>query len=260
MIELLIALGLTSVVILSVMKLYVVQHENYLVQEDVAEMQQSARVSLTELGRQVRMAGHHVPMGVPAIVASDTDPDTITVVYHGNDCEAYLAADMASEADAIVCDAAVDCFQANQWVYIHDPDSARGEWFRIVAAGGNSIVPDGSLSRIYPEDAIVYALNRYKYYIDQSVPDNPFLMVQNGFGQAEPYSEHLDDLQFDFRLANGAIVSEPVLLEDVREVIITVQTKTGRPGDLGLVEGEGDERESKKRSYSSSVNVRNIGS
>jgi type IV pilus assembly protein PilW len=85
LIELLIALVLTGIITAAVMQTYVTQHENYLVQDDVTVMQQSSRACIDEMTRQIRMAGHHLPLGLDPIVAANTDPDTITITYHGNE-------------------------------------------------------------------------------------------------------------------------------------------------------------------------------
>jgi hypothetical protein len=255
---LLIALFLTGIVVMSIMRLYIVQHDNYVVQDDVVTMQQSARASIDELTRQIRMAGHHLPLGLPAIIASNTNPDTITITYHGNDCETYLSAPMPQPSAELKCGSDVSCFSTNQWVYIYEPDSAKGEWFKIshVQPGSNHVQHNydpKALSRKYGADALLMALNRVKFFIDNTTnPDNPTLMVQIGFEPPAPYAEHIIDLQFQYRITNGSLLDEPVLVSDVREVLITVVAESTLP------EFDGDTAPGKVRTYRSSVNVRNI--
>ncbi len=266
LIELLIALAITGVVTLAIMKTYVTQHENYLVQDDVTNMQQSARACIDELTRQIRMAGHHLPLGLPAIEASNTDPDTITITYHGNDCETFLSAAMPNTSAELKLGSDVSCFNVDQWVYIYDPDSALGEWFKISQVQGAARhiqhrYDPKNLSRQYPADAILLALNRVKFYIDNTTnPDNPMLMVAVGGEPAEPYAEHIIDLQFQYRLANGTIVDVPVLVSDVREVLISIAAESTLPTGEREDEPEpGDEDHGKRRTYNSSVSLRNIG-
>jgi type II secretory pathway pseudopilin PulG len=269
LIELLIALVITGVVTLAIMKTYVTHHENYIVQDDVTNMQQSARACIDELTRQIRMAGHHLPLGLPAIEASNTNPDTITITYHGNDCETYLSAPMPSTSAELKCASDISCFNDDQWIYIFEPDSAVGEWFKIseVQAAAYHIqhrYDPKDLSRQYGADALLLALNRVKFFIDNTTePDNPKLMVAVGGEPAEPYAEHIVDLQFQYRLANGNIVDEPVLVSDVREVLISISAQSTLPkGELDGQTGEPDpngEGEGKRRTYNSSVSLRNIG-
>ena len=266
LIELMIALILTGIVVMSVMKLYATQHENYIIQDDVSNMQQSARACIDELTRQIRMAGHNLPLSVSAIEAYDTDPDTVTVTYHGNECETFLSVDMANEASAVTCNTDVSCFSVDQWVYIYDPDSSLGEWFQIssINAGTRVLQPSLNLDRAYDADALVVALNRLKFYIDNSTnPDKPTLMVQFGFGAPVAYAEDISDLQFQYRLANGSIVDVPVLVSDVREVLIELTAQSLVPefdNDGNSIDFDDPEAPDRKgRTYTSSVSLRNVG-
>lgn len=269
LIELLIALVLTGIVVLSVMKLYATQHENYIVQDDVAAMQQSARACIDELTRQIRMAGHHLPLGLPAVVAANTDPDTITITYHGNDCETYLSDPMPNTSAELKCATDIHCFDDDQWVYIYDPDSATGEWFQISEVQADAFhiqhrYDPKELSRAYDSDALLFALNRLKFFIDNTTnPDNPTLMVQFGFDPPVAYAEHISDLQFRYRLANGTIVDQPVLVTDVREVLIELTAESIAPEfdeDGNVIDFDNPEAPDRKgRTYTSSVSLRNLG-
>ncbi|MEW5796258.1 MAG: prepilin-type N-terminal cleavage/methylation domain-containing protein [Candidatus Zixiibacteriota bacterium] len=257
LIEVLIALILTGLVTVAIMNTYVTQHENYIVQDDVTTMQQSSRASIDELTRQIRMAGHHLPNGLAAIVASNTNPDTITITYHGNDCETYLSDPMPQPSAELKCGSDISCFRPDQWVYIYEPDSAAGEWFKIsevqTAAGHLQHRYDPKeLSRRYGANSIILSLNRVKFFVDNTTaPDNPKLMLQIGFEPPVIYADRITDLQFRYRLANGSIVDEPVLITDIREVLIAISAGSGLP-PLG-----GDP--AKDRTYTSSVSLRNIG-
>lgn len=263
LIELLIAIALSGIITLAAMRTYVTQHENYLVQNDVTTMQQGARASIDELTRQIRMAGHHLPLGLPPIEAANTNPDTITITYHGNECDTYLSAAMPSTSAELKCGGDISCFEENQWVYIWEPDSAKGEWFQIsevqVASGHLQHRYDPKeLSRKYGANAIILALNRIKYFVDNTTSaSNPRLMVQIGTDTPQPYADHVADLQFQYRLANGSIVDSPLVVSDVREVLVSVSVESTLPQ---LPERGGDDLEAPKmRTYATSVNVRNIG-
>ena len=253
LIEVMVALALTSIITLVIMKTYVIQHETYMSQEDVTNMQQSARSSLDELTRQIRMAGHDLPQGVAPLAAYNTNPDTIVVTYHGNDCESYLASDMAGPGSVLQLATPVSCFTAGSWGYIEIPDSAVGEWFKIsqVNAGAQTIVHSdgGNLSRAYPKDARVVPLNQIKFYL--RVPSSTLMMEQRGMPPSV-YSEDITDLQFRYQLASGLIIDQPVLMSNVRTVLIEVTTSSTRENPDGDPQGEPNHR-----TYSSSANLRN---
>ena len=75
MIELMVALALTGIVLISIYNLYATQSRAYTVQEQVADMQQNARVALNILSSHIRMAGY----GQPAW----TNINGSTVTYNG---------------------------------------------------------------------------------------------------------------------------------------------------------------------------------
>jgi hypothetical protein len=67
------------------------------------------------------------------------------------------------------------------------------------------------------------------------------------------FAENISDLQFHYRLKNGVIVDVPVLTSDVREVLISVTGQSRYP------DSESDDDARRTRTYTSSVNLRNLG-
>jgi len=59
LVELLVAMAITLVVMAGVYKVYVTQQDTYLIQEQVAEMQQNARIAKYVLMKDIRMAGYN---------------------------------------------------------------------------------------------------------------------------------------------------------------------------------------------------------
>jgi len=257
LVEVMIALVLTGIMATAVMRLFATQHENYLVQDRVVSAQQNARAIIDALVRHVRMAGYDIPAGVSALRAANTDPDTIMVIYSPDDCEAYLATDMASAGSVLECSADVSCFDDGQWVYIYDPVSSDGEWLQIsaVQTGTLSLEHTTALSRTYSQNAVITSLAQAKFFVDsQSDPDCPSLMVQPAGGVPLVYAEGIADVQFRYRLANGTLVDYPILANDVREVQISVTCTKNRPGDA-----DGEMAGSPSRTFASSVCLRNLG-
>ncbi|MBU0983838.1 MAG: prepilin-type N-terminal cleavage/methylation domain-containing protein [candidate division Zixibacteria bacterium] len=257
LIEVLIALVLTGIITTAILKLYVTQHENYLVQDDITTIQQNARASIDELTRQIRMAGHEVPLGMPAIEAANTNPDTITITYHGNGCDAPIDHKMPTPSAELRLGEDVGCFDDGQWAYIFDPDSGYGEWFEIthVQTGANHIQHNTmDLSRCYDTNAVLIALNRVKFFIDNTTdPDHPSLMMQRMGETPQVYATDIVGLEFRYGLSNGDIVDQPVLIEDIREVKIEVI------GRSAVADPDNEENPYRRRVYHSSVNMRNVG-
>jgi hypothetical protein len=176
------------------------------------------------------------------------------ITYLDGDCETYLTDPMPQPSSELKC-SDVSCFYDGQWVYICDPDSGGGEFFLITevqTAAAHLQHNTMNLSRAYDEDALVLAITQVKYYIDNSDTTHPNLMVQRVGGTPQVYAENISDLQFRYRLKNGMIVNEPILAEDIREVLISVTGRSRIP--------DPDTEERRHRTYESSVNVRNISS
>ena len=254
--EILIALFLSSIVLTVIFKVFITQHQNWAIQEQVTDMQQNARAAIDELTRQIRMAGHELPLGLPCIQAYNTNPDTILINYGDGGCDAPLEHDMPLPSAELRCDGHdISCFHDGQWVYIFHPDSGGGEFFQIseVQVGSAHIQHNMmALSQPYPKGAIVIALQQIKYYIDNSDTLHPNLMMELPGQQPWIYAENIEDLQFEYTMKNGLIVDVPAIYDDVRQVKITLTARTERP------DPDFPDDPYRRRQYTSRVNLRNL--
>jgi len=254
--EVLIALFLTTLITTAAFKAYITQHKNYLIQDDITEIQQGARASIDELTKQIRMAGYALPYGLPSIIAANTNPDTITISYHQEGCDTYLSAPMPQTSSELKCGTDISCFSPSQWVYIWEPDSAKGEWFEISwvqPSSGHLQHRNSDLGRKYGTKSTILSLTRVQFYIDRTDPNHPNLMMKAVGKDPQVYAENITDLQFRYKLSNGTIVDVPPTVEDIREVLITV---TGRSANPDPDRPHGDQY--RFRTYSSSVSLRNL--
>jgi len=254
--EALVALILAGIVTTAVFKVYVNQHKNWNTQEQVTDMQQNARAAIDELTRQIRMAGYELPLQLDGIEAYDTNPDTIIITYATGGCDAQIEHQMPNPSAELRCDGHdVSCFYDGQWAYIFHPDSGGGEFFEIshVQVGSAHIQHNTMvLSKAYDKDAIVLSLEQVKFYIDYSDSLHPNLMMQLPGRNAEVYAENISDLQFTYKMKNGAVVNVPAILEDIREVGISLTTRTSQP------DPDFPSDPYRHRNFTSSVNLRNL--
>jgi len=262
LLEVLIALAVTGIITLAVFRAYVTQHKNYMTQDDITEIQQNARVVIDELSRNIRMAGNKLPQGLQAITPANTNPDTITLTYRTSNCDTYLASPMPLPSAELKCALDISCFNNNQWVYIFEPDSGGGEWFQItiVQAAALHIQHNTmSLSKCYGADAILLSMNQIKFFVDNTTdPDHPTLMMQQPGQTPQIFADNIIDLQFQYKLDNGTIVDEPVLIDDVREVLISVTGRSRHQDYEAPTVADDPNSGFRLRTYSSSVNLRNI--
>ncbi|MCK4385455.1 MAG: prepilin-type N-terminal cleavage/methylation domain-containing protein [candidate division Zixibacteria bacterium] len=255
LVELLVALVITGVIVSAGYGLYLTQHEGWIIQEQISNMQQNARASMHELETKIRMAGYGIQGGIEPLYASNTNPDTIITIYQNEfNCEAILDQDMGNPGDELECSTDVSCFQEDSWAYIYDSSVDTGEFFLIqeVITGSDEIRPSGNLSRSYPAGSIVMVLDYYKFYIDTTDSNHPNL-IRQGVGETpQVYAEDIEDLQFRYGLANGVFLDVPPSASVVREVIIGLIARTERK-DLQF------EGEYRRRTLTSGVKVRNLG-
>jgi type IV pilus assembly protein PilW len=78
LVEVLIAAVLTLVIGAAALGFYVTQHNSWLAQEDVSDMQQNIRVALDEISKNVRQAGLGVTAGHPTLLVQN---DKLTIFY-----------------------------------------------------------------------------------------------------------------------------------------------------------------------------------
>ncbi|MEA2031058.1 MAG: prepilin-type N-terminal cleavage/methylation domain-containing protein [candidate division Zixibacteria bacterium] len=259
--EVIIALVIMGVVTTAIFKLYISSHKNYMVQNEVVNVQQNARASIDEMARQIRMAGYDLPLGLKAVEASNANPDTITLCYRATNCDTYLASAMPQPSAELKCATDISCFYDGQWVYIFEPDSGGGEWFEIshVQSAAKHIQHNTMvLSKSYSADAIVMAINKVKFYIDENTDqNNPTLMIKTPGNSPQIFADYITDLQFKYRMKNGVVLDSILVSDNVREVQISV---TGRSvnEDVDLDDfGDGDSF--RRRTFSTSVFLRNVG-
>ena len=262
--EVLIALTIVGVIMTAVFGLYIGQHKNYMIQEDITTIQQNARASIDELTRHIRMAGHDLPYSLKAIEAYNTNPDTIILTYRADDCDTYLSAAMPQPSAELKCATDVSCFYDGQWVYIFEPDSGGGEWFEITQVQSAALHIQHNtmtLSKKYGKDAILLSLTRVKFFVDNTTdPNHPNLMIERPGQTPQVYAEDIEDLQFQYRMKNGVLADVPVDVDAVREVIVDLRGRSMSVDADGVVGGNDRERQDnrRRRSFSTSVNVRNL--
>jgi prepilin-type N-terminal cleavage/methylation domain-containing protein len=257
LVELMASLVISGLLVSAGYGVYLTQHGGWITQEQVSNMQQNARAAIRELETKIRMAGYGLSGGIESIHASNTNPDTITLVFQNEiNCEATIEHSMPQPSSELRCDGHdISCFKENTWVYIYDPSADTGEFFYItqVQVAASHIQHNTmSLSRCYPAGSIVMFMDMYKFYIDTTDSNHPNLMRQ-GMGETpQVYAEDIEDLQFRYGLANGVYVDVPPSASVVRQVLISLTARTERK-DLQF------QGEYRRRTLTSEVKVRNLG-
>jgi prepilin-type N-terminal cleavage/methylation domain-containing protein len=256
LIELLVATIIGTIAVAAGFQLFIDQNKSHIIQASLSDMQQNGRAALDELAAKVRQAGYRVPLGVRCIRSWDSNPDTIAISYLAEPlCTTRLSQVMATSSEELKCaTSGVAGFQENTWAYIFDATASTGEFFYITAveAGSKQIQHSlASLSKAYPSGSQVFMMNYLKYYIDDSDTLHPrFMMVENG-GQPVIYSDNIEDLQFHYVQASGAVSDTVTVDRFVREVEMQLTSRSEK-NDLFL-------KQYRRDTLSTRVMVRNLG-
>jgi prepilin-type N-terminal cleavage/methylation domain-containing protein len=259
MVEMLISVLLAGIVTSAAMMLYITQHKQLLVQDEVSDMQSNIRAATAELATKIRMAGFKVPDPAMSIRAANTNPDSIAIAFDtGEVGNVRLSLAMSSPSVELQCNGYVLTGIANNdWLYIYDPTARVGEYF--VATNVQNSPPriqhvGMNFSRNYPLGSQIFKIRRYKYYIDNTTDaSHPNLMQQVDNGAAQIYAENITNLNLTYKISSGAIVNVPPVADMIREVIITVNARTDKS------DSEFSARQYRTRALSTRVKVRNLG-
>jgi len=255
-IEILIAALLAGIVTTAAMSLYLTQHKQLIVQDDISDMQSNVRAATAELASKIRMAGYKVP-GSISLVAYNTNPDTIYVTYdQGVTGDIQLSQAMTQVTSNLVCNGyPLTGVSANDWLFIYDVSAQVGEYFQASQVNQGTFTishTSMALSRLYPIGSRVYKIIRYKYYIDRTDVNHPNLMQKAGWANPQIYAENITSLNLQYVLSSGAIVDVPGTPDMVREVLITVAARTNQADNEFATQYRG-------RTLTTRVKVRNLG-
>jgi type IV pilus assembly protein PilW len=205
LVELLVAMAITLVVMAGVYKVYVTQQDSYLLQEQVAEMQQNARTAKYIMTREIRMAGYN-PTGLATTGFVSAYNDSIrftlditgedgTITVPGDDITYSVSADDELERDeGSGNQAVVENVEVVGFAYAFDAD---GDGNIDTSAGGN----------------IIWAIDSDK---------------TDGIDQLDKYLDTNDDgIISASDDPNGDDLATPVPLDRIRAVRIWILTRTG---------------------------------
>ena len=255
LVELLVATIIGTIAVAAGFQLFIDQNKSHIIQASLSDMQQNGRAAIDELVGTVRQAGYRLPVGVKCISSWNTNPDTIAISFMSEPlCTARLSDPMPQpSAELKMTTSDLSCFQENTWAYIYDPNTKTGEFFYITEiqlASGHMQHNLAQLSKKYPANSQVFMSDYFKYYVDHRDTLHPrFMMMKNG-NPPIIYSDNIEDLQFHYVQASGAVSDTVTVDRFVREVEMQLTSRTEKK-DLFL-------KQYRRDTLSTRVMVRNL--
>ena len=260
-IELLIALVLSSLLAGAIYNLFVKQVKTYTVNEQVVDMQQNVRAAINRAMREIRMTNFgNVGMILPAqftvngytttlntAVSPDTPvTDSVTIITAVGDTT--LTGIPAS--NQITVAAVGNLFDNGSKKYI----SIGGLESNIITnVQGNTLTLQNDLSQSYPvTDTHVFAIRAITY---QVINNNGTLSLnrdENTGDGPQPLADNIESIQFQYLDANGSDTKATPANTRIIRVAVTAKTNMTDPD---YKSGDGYRR----RTVSSNIYLRNMG-
>jgi prepilin-type N-terminal cleavage/methylation domain-containing protein len=260
--------------------------KSYVEQEEVTNMQQQARSAMEQLTSDLRIAGSGVPSGgvssdigllfpVEPGNAGSILPDTMLVLANFNKIQSDLAAPMPNEsaeikvedssqfsigALAIITGATLSCGEAGEVFQItHISDDGTNMLQHNSRSPWNS---DQKLFCSYIPPATVLLVNYRKYYIDDTDPEHPRLMLEEDALEPQVIADNIENLQLEYDLVTGERdMPDPDSPGAIRKATITIVARTNTPDPewphgVHSVTGESDNY--RRVTLTSDIQIRNL--
>ena len=251
LIELLIALVLSSILIAALYQIFIRQQKTYTVQDQVADMQQNIRGAIDQMTREIRMAGYG---GNILDIFSNINGFT-SIITPANNSITILLADQVGVLKQNATKGMNQLKATNASIFNTDKK-------RYLCLNGlnnyliQSVITDTiTLTTSLTEDHLinepVYLVKAITYNLGLSGGKTMLRRNENTGGGAQPLAENMESLQFTYVDANGNVTANPL---DIRTVRVAVTSKTNM-SDPEYKGGDGYRR----RTLSSHIKVRNMG-
>jgi len=269
LIELLIALVLSSILVAAFYRTFIDQQKTYTVQEQVADMQQSVRVGVDQITRQIRMAGYGLGENILASFGV-TDVNGFTNIFTpGNNVN-----NIGNNDDSITIIIAVEVAKLTETVAQgssvlkvsngEDFNSDKQKYlclngvnnYLVQSVSGNTITLATPLSEGHLIDEPVFLIKAvtYKLTSDTTNPNIPVLVKNDNTGDGDQViAENIEDLQFRYTLADGSVTDSPANPEDIRIVCANIKARTKMADTQSSSVGY------RRRELTSVIKVRNLG-
>ena len=256
-IELLVALVLSSLLIGAVYNLFVKQAKTYTINEQVVDMQQNVRAAISRAMREIRMTNFgNVGMILPAqftvngeatTLNTAVNPDTpvtdsLTIITAVGDTT--LTGIPASNQITVAAVGNLFDDAGKKYISIDGLESNI-----ITNVQGNTLTLQNDLVQSYPvTDTRVFAIRAITY----QVVNNNLNRDENTGDGSEPLADNIESIQFQYLDANEPPL--PATPANTRIIRVTVTAKTNMT-DPDYKSGDGYRR----RTVSSNIYLRNMG-
>jgi len=266
LIELLIALVISSILIAALYRVFISQQKTYTVQDQVIDMQQNARVGINRMMSEIRMAGFGNVgdvLDLPADVngkkgvngftqAIAPGANSITIVggfkqiRRDNGSPILIS---SASGNTITLNYATDDFDgtAHRFISIGGVESST-----VLQRDVRVLTLSSTLKINHPVGTPIFKIQAITYTREVSDDGKPVLYRnENTGGNRQPLADNIENIQFEYFDSNGNPTANP---GNVRMVRVTVNART-KMSDPDFKGGDGYRR----RQIASNIYLRNMG-
>jgi prepilin-type N-terminal cleavage/methylation domain-containing protein len=259
LIELLIALVMSSILIAAIYSVFISQQKSYVVQEQVVDMQQNVRISISRMMSEIRMAGFgNVDAllervdgvnGFNQVVTMGENSITIVggfkQIRRSNGSPIFVS---STSGNTVTLNYSTDEFDrpAHQYISIGGIESST-----VIQRRGRVLTLADSLRFNHSIETPIFKIQAITYTTGKSDGKPVLRRNENTGGGAQPVAENIENIQFEYFDLNGDPTTLPV---NLRMIKVTVTARTDM-SDPQLKGGDGYRR----RQIASNISVRNMG-
>ncbi len=258
LIELLIALVISSVVMAALYRTAISHQKAYTIQDEVIDMQQNLRNTISRMAREIRMVGYGFckpPVNIVDIngvnssqiikAVNGVDNDSITIIMA--DEVAKLSQNAATGTNQLQLDASgVFDTDTKKYLCINGLNN-----YLVQSVNGNLVTLTTNLSEDHLINESIHLLKAITFSI---TPDTTNLVRNENTGDGDQIlADNIEGLQLQYTLFDGTVADSPGTPSDIREVKITITGRTSMPDPQ--YSGDGYRRQT----VSSVVDLRNMG-
>jgi prepilin-type N-terminal cleavage/methylation domain-containing protein len=261
LIELLIALVISSILIAALYRVFISQQKTYTVQDQVTDMQQNARQSINRMMSEIRMAGFgNVSMVLPVqfIAYGQTrtfnnvlNPDTpvagsLTIVSAIGEASTIKEIPASNQIKV----SSLADFDKDKRKYI-SIGGLESHTITDIDTGSKKITLSGNLIYNHSTDTPVFPIRAISYQVVTEDGKPILKRDENIEGGRQPLADNIENIQFEYFDANGNPTVTPA---NIRMLKVTVNARTDM-SDPQFKGGDGYRR----RQIASNIYLRNMG-
>ncbi len=257
LVEVLVALVVSSLLIAALYSLFISQQKSYAVQDQVVDMQQTLRGAIDRMTREIRMAGYggkilkafgNVNSFTQIITPVNSTRDSITILVADEVAKLSQNAAAGSNQLELNVPAASGIFDTGSKKYL----CLNGQNnYTVQGVSGSTVTLASPLQEDHLIDESVALVKAITY---KMVPGTMDLVRDENTGAGgQILAEDVESIQIRYTLASGAVVDSPANPEEIRMVSVSLTIRTRLPSQ----EHPGDGY--LRRTMTSDIEVRNLG-